>query len=73
MYIRRRRRVKVREIVKKIAPNEIIGIMKPGLREPGYIGRALGAVEREDLMSCEVAQIGREIISNVARICIYTE
>ena len=31
MYIRRRRRVKAEEVVKKIAPNEIIGIMKPGL------------------------------------------
>lgn len=73
MYIRRRRRVKVKEIVKKIAPHEIIGIMKLGLKQPDYIGQALGAVEREDLMSCEVTQIGREIISNVARICIYTE
>lgn len=73
MYIRRRWTVKVKEIVKKIAPYEIIGIMKLGLKQPDYIGQALGAVEREDLMSCEVTQIGREIISNVARICIYTE
>lgn len=65
--------MKVKEIVKKTAPNEIIGIMKLGLKQPDYIGQALGAVEREDLMSCEVARIGREIITNVARICIYTE
>ena len=65
--------MKVKEIVKKIAPHEIIGITKLGLKQPDYIGQALGAVGREDLMSCEVVQIRREIISNVARICIYAE
>ena len=63
----------VEDVVKKIDPTEIIGIMESGFRGDKYIGQALGAVERRDLMEKDVLRIGREMIDNGTRICIYTE
>ena len=65
--------VTVEDVVKKIDPTEIIGIMGPGFRGNKYMGQALGAVERRDLMEKEVFRIGRDMIDNGTRICIYTE
>jgi len=64
--------MKVEDIVKKIDPIEIIGITGPGFKNGFYIGQALSSIERRDLMEKEVRRIGREVIDNGTRICIYT-
>ena len=63
--------MKAEDVIKKISPRMVIGVMERGLRAERYIGQAVGAVERRDLMEQEVDEIALELLDNSFRICVY--
>lgn len=62
-----------KEIVKLMEPRQVIGCMEKGLHGKRYIGRAVNAIEREDLMESEVDSIGLELIENSFRMCVFVK
>ena len=63
--------MKVEDVVKKINPNTVIGVMERGLKGKMYVGHAVGAIQRKDLMMRGVEEIAMEPIENSYKICIY--
>ena len=62
-----------KEIVKLMSPLQTIGCMEKGLHGKKYIGRAMNAIEREDLMEMEVESVGLELIDNAFRMCVFVK
>ncbi len=63
--------MRVLDVVRKIEPTAMIGIMDRGLRGVHYIGRAMSAIERRDLVDRKVDEISVDLIDGARRLCIY--
>ncbi len=63
--------MKVEEVLEKMDPESVIGIMEPGLHKVKYTGWVIGAAGRRELMARDVRKIGQEIIEGMKCICIY--
>ena len=62
-----------KDIVKLMSPGQVIGCMEKGMHGKRYIGQAVNAVERADLMEMEVESIDLELIENAFRMCVFVK